>query len=102
MRRSIVIMLAITIGLAISGCSTVKRATGQLDDSVLPGERENVLPPDLQTARDPKITGQQSADGLDEGSVAGDSAECLPEEQNCISQKPIAGSKPKNGINNIQ
>lgn len=72
-------LVCIAAGLA-GGCATVKRATGQLDDSVLPGQRENVLPPEQQTARDPGVTGKK-ADTLDGGA-----GNCLPEEPNCIPQ----------------
>ncbi len=51
----------IIVGLSLSllaGCTTLKRATGQIDDTVLPGQRQEVLPPDQQQARDPSITGQ--------------------------------------------
>ena len=51
----------IIVGLSLSllaGCATLKRATGQIDDTVLPGQRQEILPPDQQQARDPSITGQ--------------------------------------------
>ena len=38
-------------------CSMVKKFTGQRDDSILPGTREEILPPEAQTARDPGVTG---------------------------------------------
>ncbi len=51
----------IVVGLSLSllaGCSSMKRMTGQIDDTVLPGQRQEILPPDQQQARDPSITGQ--------------------------------------------
>ncbi len=42
----------------LSGCTTFKQATGQIDKSTLPGAREDILPPDQTQARDPAITGQ--------------------------------------------
>ncbi len=51
----------IIVGLSLSllaGCTTLKRVTGQIDDSVLPGQRQEILPQDQQQARDPSITGQ--------------------------------------------
>lgn len=55
MNKLIIASLSIAL---LSGCSTLKRATGQIDDSVLPGQRQEVLSPDQQQARDPSITGQ--------------------------------------------
>ena len=49
--------LSLLLGL-LAGCATLKRATGQIDDTVLPGQRQEVLPQDQQQARDPLITGQ--------------------------------------------
>ncbi len=57
------ILLVCVLSLSLVGCTTVKRMTGQIDDTVLPGQRENVLPPDQTTARDPNITGGQPAPG---------------------------------------
>ena len=54
----VVISLAALIGLG--GCTSIKKLTGQTNDTILPGQREDVLPPDQQTARDPVITGQQA------------------------------------------
>lgn len=41
------------------GCTSIKKMTGQTNDTVLPGQREDILPPDQQTARDPIVTGQE-------------------------------------------
>ncbi len=37
-----------------------KNLFGGNDNTVLPGQRENVLPPEQQTARDPVVTGDQA------------------------------------------
>ena len=52
------LMIAVVSLALLSGCSTMKRVTGQIDDTVLPGQRQEVLPPDQQQARDPAVTGQ--------------------------------------------
>jgi hypothetical protein len=44
---------------ALQGCTSIKNVFSGNDDSVLPGSRENVLPPDQQTARDPIVTGEE-------------------------------------------
>ena len=54
-KKLIIITLA---GSLLAGCTGVKRMTGQIDDTKLPGQREEILPPDQQQARDPAVTGQ--------------------------------------------
>lgn len=51
------IVAAIAASL-LGGCTALKQATGQIDSTTLPGQRENILPPDQQQARDPAVTGQ--------------------------------------------
>ncbi len=48
----IAVALVISASL-LAGCGTLKKFTGQRDDTVLPGERENILPSDQQT--NPKL-----------------------------------------------
>ena len=55
MNKLIIASLSLAL---LAGCSTIKRATGQIDDTVLPGQRQEVLSPDQQQARDPSVTGQ--------------------------------------------
>lgn len=59
-----IIMCASLAGL-LAGCSSLKNPFGGNDDTVLPGEREQILPPEQQTARDPVVTGDQPADPAD-------------------------------------
>jgi hypothetical protein len=51
--RLVVVMLA--AGL-LAGCSSFKKLTGQTDNTVLPGEREDILPPDQQVNPRPNKT----------------------------------------------
>ncbi len=53
------LVAVLVLAVALSGCTTLKKLTGKTDDTVLPGQREEILPPDQQTARDPVVTGQQ-------------------------------------------
>lgn len=57
------VLLVLVVSLFLAGCTSLKKVTGQTNDTILPGTRENVLPPDQQTARDPAITGGQPAPG---------------------------------------
>jgi hypothetical protein len=54
------ILLVALLASSLMACSTVKRFTGQQDNSVLPGTREEILTPDQQTARDPDVTGKKT------------------------------------------
>jgi hypothetical protein len=49
------------LGLALSGCSTLKKVTGQSNDTVLPGQREEIIPDDQKTAKDPTLAGPGQA-----------------------------------------
>jgi hypothetical protein len=50
-RRSLLALLVVSV--AVAGCGTLKKFTGQRDDTVLPGEREDVLPPEQQRNKRP-------------------------------------------------
>jgi hypothetical protein len=74
-----VITLAIAASL-LAGCGSLKKLTGQRNDTVLPGERVNILPPDQQV--NPKVNkaGEPAAD------MPADAAACDPSvDLNCPS-----------------
>lgn len=73
--------LALMLAVAVSGCSTVKKFTGQRDDSILPGQREDILPPDQQTAKDPIIAGGQQASTPDDSTAQ----PCKANAPDCVS-----------------
>jgi hypothetical protein len=52
------LIIALCAASLLAGCSTLKKVTGQRNDTVLPGEREDILPPDQQV--NPKV-GEQTA-----------------------------------------
>jgi hypothetical protein len=54
--KNILILVSL---LLLVGCSGFKKLTGQTNDTVLPGPREEILSPDQQTARDPIVSGQE-------------------------------------------
>jgi hypothetical protein len=87
--------LIMCLALALAGCSTLKKVTGQSNDTVLPGQREEIIPDDQKTARDPIVAGQgqvQSqapADVSDPADVPAPApivpAGCNPKKQLCPS-----------------
>jgi hypothetical protein len=56
--------IALALALATSvlaGCGTLKKFTGQRDDTILPGEREDILPADQQVNPKPGKKGDVAA-----------------------------------------
>ncbi|MEO6609428.1 MAG: hypothetical protein ABIN69_13270 [Aestuariivirga sp.] len=75
------VFLVLALSLTMAGCTTFKKVTGQTNDTVLPGQREDILPPDQQTARDPAITNGQPSPG---GAI----------QQDTITQPGMAPAQP--------
>lgn len=69
------LLLAALLATSLMGCSTVKKFTGQRDDSVLPGNREEILTPDQQTAQNPDVMGKKTAP-------------CSPDDASCATPPP--------------
>jgi hypothetical protein len=61
MKKLPTLLLVALLATSLMACSTVKKFTGQQDNSVLPGTREEILTPEQQTARDPDVTGKKTA-----------------------------------------
>lgn len=74
-------MLALAVAVAVSGCSTLKKFTGQRDDTILPGQREDILTPEQQTAQDPKVTRGAAA----QQQAPADGKPCDPNALDCVS-----------------
>ena len=72
MKKITILMLVGLLASSLMACSTVKKFTGQQDNSVLPGSREEILTPEQQTARDPEVTGKKTTP-------------CSPDDLNCIA-----------------
>jgi hypothetical protein len=70
MKKLMTFLLITLLATSLMACSMAKKFTGQRDDSILPGTREEILPPEAQTARDPVVTGEKKA-------------ECKPEDPKC-------------------
>ncbi len=58
--KHIIMILVLSTAIGLGGCTKFKKITGQTNDTILPGQREEVLPPDQQTARDPLVTGKEA------------------------------------------
>jgi hypothetical protein len=56
-----IIILAVATSL-LAGCSSFKKLTGQRNDTVLPGQREDILPEDQQRNPKPGKKGALSAE----------------------------------------
>ena len=72
------------VALSITGCTKLSRITGTTDDTVLPGNREQIISPDQMTAKDPIITGKSQADSSVTPSVPCDPKKtiCPPDSVN--------------------
>jgi hypothetical protein len=72
------VVLAATVPM-LGGCGTLKKFTGQRNDTVLPGQREDILTPEQTKRQDPNVSGgqtaQQPADTTD--------IPCDPTQQDC-------------------
>jgi len=58
MQKLVILLIATCL---LSGCSGLHRMMGQTNDTVLPGQREEILAPGQQTAQDPNVVGQPGA-----------------------------------------
>ena len=54
-------LAAAVTGALLGGCGTLKKFTGQRNDTVLPGERENILSPDQQVNQEVDVKGAKKA-----------------------------------------
>jgi hypothetical protein len=82
MKKLPTLLLVALLATSLMGCNTVKKFTGQRDDSILPGNREDILTPDQQTARDPDVTGKKTAP-------------CKPGDANCATPPPSDQETPE-------
>ena len=70
------------LSLTLSGCSSFKKITGQTTDTVLPGNREEVISPDQMTAKDPIVAGQGQTLNQDQ-IITEPTFPCNPKKQLC-------------------
>jgi hypothetical protein len=78
--------------IALGGCSKFKKLTGQTDDTVLPGERREILTPDQYTAKNEDLNKKPAGESLQPSASTGTKSgnpcnpevdlECAPEQIN--------------------
>ncbi len=64
MKKLTTLLLVALLASSLMACSTVKKFTGQQDNSILPGSREEILTPEQQTARDPDGDGREKTSAV--------------------------------------
>lgn len=85
-------LLALALAMGLTGCSTINSLTGQTDDTVLPGQREEAIPgrtafPDQP---DPLVAPPAGQPRQTETASTSDPADgCLPGDPTC---QPASGS----------
>jgi hypothetical protein len=76
-------VVAVALAL-LGGCSSAKKLISKNDDTVLPGKREDALPPSAQQpplgSGQPSQTAGQTGDGMTGGACPPDDAECIARE----------------------
>ena len=83
------------VAVALTGCSTLNSLTGQTDNTVLPGQREDAIPGRAQFPDQPDPLVQRPAAGQDDtqtASTAGPIETCKPDDAAC--QPAIASDEP--------
>ena len=65
MMKHLILALCLVGAVSVSGCTSFKKITGQTNDTVLPGQREEIIPDDQKTAQDPVLAGQKQSDAAD-------------------------------------
>jgi hypothetical protein len=88
MRKISILLILAALGFSVMGCTTFKKMTGQTDDTVLPGQREDILPPEAQTAKDPAVNSKKSA-------APSNSGKCAPDDLNCVPPADQESSTPQ-------
>jgi hypothetical protein len=95
MKKISILLLLALLGISVSGCTSIKKMTGQTDDTVLPGQREDILPPDAQTAKDPAVSGNKNVSGNTNASGNQKQTACDPKDINCIPPIDQESSTPQ-------
>lgn len=78
-RAARIAVIAVALAL-LGGCSSAKKLISKNDDTVLPGKREDALPPSAQQPPLGSEQSSQTADGIAGGGCPPDDAECIARE----------------------
>jgi hypothetical protein len=89
MKKILIVVLMALLGVSVMGCSTFKKMTGQRDDSILPGQREDILPSDAQTAKDPNVSAKNKQQQQQQETA------CDPADVNCVPPVDQESSTPQ-------
>ena len=87
MTQNMRFVLAVALAMGLAGCSSIKNPFSGNDDTVLPGDREDILPSEQQTARDPLVTGQgpdTEVAGAGTTGTAGTKENCAQDDLSCL------------------
>ena len=100
MTHTKIVMALVVSALLVTGCSQMKRLTGQRDDSVLPGERETVLPPSQTKINNPDVkrsagSGAATPDPSFPNDLA---APCDPEIDSTCTPPATTGTGSNDGV----
>lgn len=90
MRKISILLLIAILATGVFGCTSIKKMTGATDDTILPGQREDILPPEAQTARDPAVTGKTTKQP-----AAKQANGCAPDDLNCVAPVDQESSTPQ-------
>ncbi len=96
--RQALVLGLLVIGLA--GCSTIDKLTGQTDDTVLPGQREEAVPGKAQFPQGADPAVQRSAPASPAAKPPGEeqaepAKECPPDDANCTPPADGTFSDPQ-------
>lgn len=98
-RRALISLVAVSA--VLGGCSTFKKLTGQRNDTVLPGQREEILTPDQYRSKSEDLQPQgNNATTAPAPAPPADSQ--VPAQQDNVDCDPEADPScvpPSNGVN---
>lgn len=99
MMRPIAAMILIALSLVLPGCSAIDKLTGQTDDTVLPGSREDAVPgrPSFPSAEE-----RVSPGGASTGEPATASAEPSTEPAPCPVDDPACAGTSDDAFSDPQ
>jgi uncharacterized protein YceK len=95
MRKLVVLALAASV---LAGCSSFKKLTGQRNDTVLPGERENILPPESQVNRSADVDNAGTGGAGGTAGTGADLPACEPNSLDPNCQPPIDQEASGDGL----